>query len=101
MIDHFLPKFDILKDALDEFYNVSGYETVDFGQLKSLGFYVLNKNGIAVYYYWHFEVDSFEQRVAKTLVGARIGNQVGMKIKVPQGINLFAFRIVLAHLANT
>lgn len=75
-------------------------EAVHHGEDESLGFDVADEDGVAVDDDGNFEVEGFEEGVAKAFVSAEVGDEFGVGVGVPEGVGFASFVVGLAGVGD-
>ena len=99
-VGDFAAKSVIGEKPLNLFKESGGEEAVHHGKDESLGLNVADEDGVAVDDHGNFEVEGFEEGVAKAFVGAEIGDEVGMGVGIPEGVGFAPFVVGLAGVGD-
>jgi len=99
-VGHLLAELGIAEHVADFFDHVIGNIAIHRNGLEPEGLNVQHVDRIAIDHDWLAEIDRFEERVAEAFVDAGVGNEVGLRIHVPERVDLLALSVKAARLAE-
>ena len=100
-MDGFLSEVLVVEEALNLIEELRRDKTIHHREKESLGFDILNKDGVAVDDHGHPKVEGLKESVSEALVSAEIGDEVGMCVGIPKGVSLASLLIGLAHVGDS
>ena len=100
-IDDLFPEILIVQDAFDLTDKLCGNETVHHREEKTLGFDILDEDGISVDHDRNTKIKSFKEGVPKAFIGAEIGDEVSVSVGIPQCVCLPSLIISLADIRDS